>query len=208
MQPTTKKMSKPLKEGQWCKPKDEREWSAVLDLSEALGVYCPFSRAKFEYCPNIWACGDEIVSECSSGQGSELHVSVPDFISGMYAMVEEKQKSDRAGDSGLGPVLQEQLREAQQAIIDFPANSVLARYFADKTNDRLRALEVKSVLFDDILKRLTTLETNPIGNHATQLSSGTWAIEAELSKIIRAAADSDRMIERLTALEEWRNKVI
>lgn len=127
------KMNKPLEAGQWCKPKDEKEWKAVLDLAEVLGIYTRGTRATYDSCVTVWAVDGGTVNECiPCHDGTPL--SAPDFISGMYALAEKK--GERATELPRGPRGQK----------------------PDMTQERLHALEVKSALFDDILKRLTVLE--------------------------------------------------
>lgn len=189
MQPTITKMNKPLEPGQWCKPKDEKEWKAVLDLADALGVYTPGFRSPYESCECIWANIYGSINECAvtpSRLGeTDPPLSVPDFISGMYALAEKKEK-DRATELPRGPRGQK----------------------PDMTQDRLHALEVKSVLFDDILKRLSSIEEDPLRNGATKLSTGGYAVEKRLMDIIRSAADTDHIYKRLSQLESWRDNVI
>lgn len=74
--------------------------------------------------------------------------------------------------------------------------------------NRLHALEVKSALFDDILKRLSAIEEDPLRNKATKLSNGGYAIEGRLVDVIRSAADTNQTHKRLSELESWRDKVI
>lgn len=206
-------MNKPLEAGQWCKPKDEKEWKAVLDLAEALGVYVGGQRSRYATYKGVWAHDDNGVCECVllENDPERNRLSVPDFISGMYALAEKKEK-DRATDKPI-PLTSD---EFEAAGFNGQVASSGREYLAtpprgmrpDMTQERLHALEVKSVLFEDILKRLSAIEEDPLRNRATKLSTGGYAVEKRLVDIIRSAADTDHIYKRLSQLESWRDNVI
>ena len=111
----------------------------MLDLADALGVYDGGRRCEYRELTGIWSHDGVGACECALYQNDPEHkqLSVPDFISGMYALAEKKEK-DRATELQAAPDRVSEACEIQ---------------------DRLHALEVKSVLLDDILKRLTDLES-------------------------------------------------
>jgi hypothetical protein len=135
-----------LKRGDYCCPSTEAEWKSILDLAEALGIRLPvIYNGGWDTCPFIWysdtVLNDEGVCQLSkrSGSRNDPKINVPDFIAGMYAMKEaKKNKPLSALNDGVRVV-------GTQSSYD----------------DRLHSLEVKSLLLDDILKRLTKLEERP-----------------------------------------------
>ena len=140
-----------LKRGDYCCPSTEAEWKSILDLAEALGIRLPvIYNGDWDTCPFIWysdtVLNDEGVCQLSkrSGSRNDPKINVPDFIAGMYAMKEAKENKPK------------------NALND----GVMVVGTKSSYDDRLRSLEVKSLLFDDILKRLTTLEGNIIAPSA------------------------------------------
>jgi hypothetical protein len=85
-------MSKALKSGQWCNPRNEQEWMAVLDLAGVLCVYAEPHDAPYENYPCVWNSGSNRVSQCRNEPCHKTClVSVPDFIAGMYALAEQSK---------------------------------------------------------------------------------------------------------------------
>jgi len=83
-------MSKALKSGQWCKPRNEQEWKAILDLAGVLGVYAEPHDALYDNYPCVWSNGSGRVSQCRNEPCHKTClVSVPDFLAGMYATAKE-----------------------------------------------------------------------------------------------------------------------
>lgn len=89
-------MSKALEAGQWCKPRNEQEWKAVLDLAESLGV--PVARGSFTQHPVIRlseafvnGVGFTVALMPISSFMTEICISVPNFITGMYALAEQSK---------------------------------------------------------------------------------------------------------------------
>lgn len=95
--------TKALTPGTWCKPKDEKEWRAVLDLAKSLGLAVNDKGVTgYTICPMVWSIGYDGASrglismrtEPPGGNGSNLSdhpTPVPDFIAAMYALAEERK---------------------------------------------------------------------------------------------------------------------
>ena len=95
-------MSKALEAGQWCKPRNEQEWKAVLDLAGTMGLGGHETGRSYPVAGGLG--GYKLVSVISdpfrvvgchySLEGClcvpSKKLSVPDFIAGMYALSEEK----------------------------------------------------------------------------------------------------------------------
>ncbi len=99
-----------LKRGDYCCPSTEAEWKSILDLAEALGIRLPvIYNGDWDTCPFIWysdtALNDEGICQLSkrSGFGSDPMIEVHDFIAGMYAMKEAKEKKPKVEFLGFAP---------------------------------------------------------------------------------------------------------
>ena len=93
-------MSKALEAGQWCKPRNEQEWKAVLDLAESLGLGCrplwPRMKSRYGKYNRIFKLPlrhrgeiSDLSSDCPMPVDNKL--LVPDFIAGMYALAEQSK---------------------------------------------------------------------------------------------------------------------
>lgn len=146
-----------LKRGDYCCPSAEAEWKSILDLAKALGHHTgDMERYPYRDYGRLWyTC--EMVSQFSNKaqtpveDGASNELSVPDFIVGMYAMKEAKERKQ------LVPELQDRLADAHLKDTIKGAIEPLRQELLS-ANGRITKLEVKSLLLDDILKRLTTLE--------------------------------------------------
>ena len=90
---------KALSFGDYCKPKDEKEWNAILAIAQSLGIYgfgerCrPFISHGWIWANNFSDKRELAVNECTSIAVKE--VSTSDFIAGMYQLAEERKKPTR-----------------------------------------------------------------------------------------------------------------
>ncbi len=94
-----------LKRGDYCCPSTEAEWRSILDLAEALGVGLN-TMNKYEWGRSsfIWYSHTSLhdgICEFNSLEGYDAYdrIEVPDFISGMYAMKEAREKKATGNDA-------------------------------------------------------------------------------------------------------------
>ena len=83
-------MNNTLKPGHWCRPKDEKEWKAILDLAVALGIKRRFRQAEPPY-RNV-ECIMYCVDVCAVTYGAhDMEILTCDFIRGMYEIAGQKE---------------------------------------------------------------------------------------------------------------------
>lgn len=77
--------------GMWCKPRDEKEWRAVLDISESLGMMALAMGARdFQKFPCVWFTESGSMSQCAD-DSRPTNTSVPAFIASMYEEAEKRK---------------------------------------------------------------------------------------------------------------------
>lgn len=93
---TNLKNMKALNAGDYCKPKDEKEWGAILDIAKSLDMYGFKERCRL-FLTHGWIWANNFtddrrlaVNECTSIAMSEI--STKDFIAGLYQLAEERKK--------------------------------------------------------------------------------------------------------------------
>lgn len=82
--------SNALKPGHWCRPKDEKEWKAILGLAEALGIrYGPTANGHpYHRYPDVMF---NVGVSQSSGDVSYMEILPRDFIRGMYEIAGQNE---------------------------------------------------------------------------------------------------------------------
>jgi hypothetical protein len=169
-----------LKPSMVCWPATANEHRLILELALSLGF--DGSKSKdFECTPGVWQPWEGCVCACvKNGCSNQITIPVPDFIARMYATKE------------CIPDLQEQLRQWMWGNPTKPINfETIGREFREK----LHSLEVKSLLFDDVLKRLTKLER--CMNEKTSIIDHAFEVDKMLLKRIEGLekALNDNMVK-------------
>lgn len=99
--------SERLQPGMWCRPSSEREWRAILELADALGVsQTSPPRMKYEEHPCVWADVNRNAAQATDPDSlclfwnltlaDKVSIPVPEFISRMYAEAEARKAPDPA----------------------------------------------------------------------------------------------------------------
>lgn len=107
--------SERLQPGMCCRPSSEREWGAVLELSELLGLRgADFVIAGYDRYPFIRLFGTSsgLVYPGDSSDQASGEVPVPEFISRMYAEAEAR----KAPQKECNPVLRKQLEDLAKQV--------------------------------------------------------------------------------------------
>lgn len=89
--------------GQYCKPSSEKEWKALLDLADSFGLVEQIPEPAndpygFDEWPHLQWSGHS-VSRCKVFVNIDEPTPVPDFIAGMYAMKEAREKKATGNDA-------------------------------------------------------------------------------------------------------------
>ena len=87
--------TKALTPGTYCKPKDEKEWRAVLDLADSLGLGGILEDRERMIYTLVGLISDGFVRGVHSDAVHDVvfwtnPIPLPDFIAGMYALAEER----------------------------------------------------------------------------------------------------------------------
>lgn len=100
-------MNKPLNKGDYCVPRDAEERKLVLGIARMLGIaHHNAGDGSNEVFGAIWRSkfDDGPISDCSNCGWDRDPLSVPDFISGMYALAEERRREKEALPVGVGGI--------------------------------------------------------------------------------------------------------
>lgn len=200
-------MSKALEAGQWCKPRNEQEWKAVLDLAEMLGLGGHETGRSYPVAGGLG--GYKLVSVISdpfrvvgchySLEGClcvpSKKLSVPDFIAGMYALAEQSKPetmiipptgsfTDRyfQGTDPIPSETEADLRRRLKFMEDTIASLDVPK--PDGLEDRIKALE----------------DVGPIEFRNPQ------KLILELRPVFASQGDMLRVIQRIEALEKGMTK--
>lgn len=189
-------MSKALKSGQWCNPRNEQEWMAVLDLAGVLCVYAEPHDAPYENYPCVWNSGSNRVSQCRNEPCHKTClVSVPDFITGMYALAEQSKP---------------------ETMIIPPTGSFTDRYFqgtdpipSETEADLLRRLK----FMEDTIASLDVPKPDGLEDRIKALEDvgpiefrNPQKLILELRPVFASQGDMLRVIQRIEALEKGMTK--
>ena len=194
-------MSKALEAGQWCKPRNEQEWKAILDLAGVLGVYAEPHDALYDNYPCVWSNGSGRVSQCRNEPCHKTClVSVPDFLAGMYATAKETNIAPAEAEADLLRRLK--FMEDTIASLDVPK--------PDGLEDRIKALEdVGPIEFRNPQKLI--LELRPVFASQGDMLRVIQRIEAlekgmtKTTSVLDDAFEVDKMLkQRLEKLEGHR----
>lgn len=108
-----------MKQGDYCVPKDEREWMAILEIAQSLGMY-GFKERKHPFWSHKWIWTHSFsadqrieVNECMSIAMSEI--STKDFIVGMYQLAEDRKKPKDYLSEDIRYAIEKIAKEASEA---------------------------------------------------------------------------------------------
>ncbi len=174
-----------LYHGQFCIPSSEKEWNAVFDTANILGLRVAHRRSYSRY-PCIVFDHNGLRDEDDQGRELDIptnHLSVLDFLIGMIGLREAKEKMPKVEFMGFAP--------------DHPET----KSFSDAIKEAIEPLRQELLSANE---RITKLEGSPLWNVA-HIVNGNWVFEKGTSDAVMAIVQP--LTDRITKLENDRASI-